>query len=150
MKSTPPENRATRSFEGTLLDYERFLAREDRVEILLPVQKRLLELDIRSFPLYRPLIKEYHLIVADLNAGKPDKITQRLTQLQKERESLTELMANVDAFIDTAVLARKRGSSGVFDNYMEGRKAIRNQELPESDPISRYLDEAEEYFELAR
>lgn len=150
VKSTPPENRATRSFEGTLLDYERFLAREDRVEILLPVQKRLLELDIHSFPLYRPLIREYHLIVADLNAGKPDKIMQRLTQLQKERESLTELMANVDAFIDTAVLARKRGISGVFDNYMEGRKAIRNQELPESDPISRYLDEAEEYFELAR
>lgn len=142
--SVAPEEQATRPFEGNLFDYERFLAREDRAEILAPVQKRLLELDIRSFPLYRPLIKEYHLIVADLNKGKPDKITQRLTKLQSERESLTELMANVEAFIDAEETARKRGSSGVFDNYMEGRKAIRNQEIPESDPISRYLDEAEE------
>ena len=97
--SVASEEQATRPFERTLFDYERFLAREDRAEILAPVQKRLLELDIRSFPLYRPLIKEYHLIVADLNQGKPDKITQRLTKLQSERESLAELMANVEAFI---------------------------------------------------
>ena len=77
-------------------------------------------------------------------SGKPDKATQRLTELQKERESLAALMANVDAYIDAAEADRKRGLSGVFDNFMEGSKAIRNQKMPASDPISRYLDEAEE------
>ena len=144
VKSVPSEKEATRLFEGTLFDYERFLAREDRAEILAPVQRRLLELDIRSFPLHRPLIKGYHHIVVDLMSGKPDKATQRLTELQKERESLAALMANVDAYIDAAEADRKRGLSGVFDNFMEGSKAIRNQKMPASDPISRYLDEAEE------
>ena len=139
-----PEEPATKPFEGTLEDFNRFLAREDRAEILAPVRERLLQLSFRSFPLHRPLVNDYLAVVTDLRAGKPQGIDKRLAELKKERERLADLMHEASAFMDAHEAEHEHRRSGVFDNYMDRIKAIENRSVREVDPIHRYLDEAGE------
>ena len=142
--STPSEDRPTRMFEGSLKDFERFIAREDRADILAPVRLRLRQLDIRSFPLHRPLIVDYHEIVTDLLAGKPSGIQKRLEDLETKREQLATLMKNVAAHLNDYEASQPAARSGVFDNYLKQIKVIENNASTDPDPISQYLMEAEE------
>lgn len=137
----------TRTFEGTLLDFERILPRKDRLEILQPVRQRLLNLSFRSFPLHRPLVNDYLIIVGDLMGGKPKNVKKRLDALEEERRRLTELLLGVTAFMDEFEATSLDRKSGVFDAYIERARAIERQSPNPRDPISTYMNEVKQALE---
>lgn len=136
---TPP----TQMFQGTLDDFERFLARQDRAEILAPVRQSLLELGFRSFPLYRPLVNDYLKLLGDLLAGQTKEVASRLEALRLERERLTGLLANMKRFMDEYKHTQLGEKSGIFDAYLERIDEIQGGSRGASDPLSNYLDEVE-------
>jgi hypothetical protein len=142
-----PGKRATRKFEGSLEDFERFRLRKDRVEILAPVQRQLLQLGFRSFPLHRPIVEEYMKLVGELYSEKPAQIKERLLTLNSERQHLTELLESIGAIMDDYERTKLNRKSGVFDGYMERAKEIESDTHKARDPISQYMDDVERALE---
>ena len=141
------EPRPTRTFKGTIADFERFIRRKDRKQILAPVRRRLIILGFRSFPLHRPLINDYSEAVADLLAGRPKGVKDRLRALKSERERLLGLMKNVEAFMDDYEKTQWDRKSGVFDAYIRRAEAVDKGRRKARDPISAYMDAVERALE---
>lgn len=141
------EERPTQAFEGTLADFERFLGRADREEILIPVRDRLLHLNVRSFPLYRPLVQDYQEVVAKLLAGRPEGVAKHLEALAEERGRMTQLLDAIRIFMDEHERRPRDTKTGVFDNYLRQVREIERGSRASQDPISKYMDEVENALE---
>lgn len=141
------EERPTREFKGSISDFDRFLARKDRNEILAPVRRHLLQLSFRSFPLYRPLVNDYLQIVSGFLQGKKKGVKARLEALTTERQRLSTLLSDVEDYMDTYEQTELDQKSGVFNAYLERARAVEQQSEKARDPISKYMQEVQRALE---
>ncbi len=147
-KEQRADTEETQTFEGSLEDFERFIRRKDREEILFAMRQRLLQLAVRSFPLYRPIVQDYIDVVEQLREKwKKGKIEEKLQALAAERTRLTENLQQISDHLNHYEVQEMTSKSGVFNEYLQRAKELEDEHVPKGDAISKYLDLVEETLE---
>ena len=130
----------TQRFDGTVMDFERFIRRKDLDEILVPVRHRLLELSFRSFPSYRKLIQDYLELVRKLRAGDTRDLENKLKALAADRETLSADLKEVKDYLNWFEVTQLQQKNGAFREYLQRAKELEGDLRPHSDVLSQYID----------
>ena len=141
--NTAEDRVPTRRFDGTVMDFERFIRRKDRNEILMPVRQRLLELSFRSFPSYRKMIQDYLELVRRLRAGEARGVAEELEALHATRANLSAELTDVKDYLNWYEVTQLQQKSGAFLEYLQRAKALEGDLMPHQDTLSEYLDKIE-------
>ncbi len=106
--------------------------------------EELLLLAARANPALRPIVQEYHQLVAQLALGKNHGVAARLGDLKILRTRLIARMAEIDDYMNWFEATQLQTSSGLFENLVNV-----SAELPRPhrrDAFSAYLDAMESNF----
>lgn len=102
--------------------------------------EELLRLQLAAHPLIRPIIEEYHLIVAEL-VGKPKKnVEKRLTKNMELQKAVTDRYNGIADYMNWFEAAKLETPSQEFDVILEMPS---NGPNGRTDPITRYLNDLE-------
>lgn len=123
-----------------LEDFEHFLKRDDIAQIVTQNEMKLMSLNFRSFPLYRPLIREYQVILETLKKGKSRGVAEKLEELSALRIELLKMARDTEDYLHLYEATTPEERSGVFDDYMKLYEKLRVQKPQRKDAISIYLD----------
>jgi len=117
-----------------------------RAEAVRPSQDALVRLSYRSFPSFRPLIAECQVILGELLKPKPQKIGERLAELEQRRLTMTEKARHARDYLDWFEITRVRETSGAFEDYLTLKARLKVNAVKRHDPVTSYLDRMEKIF----
>jgi len=144
---SPPKKERLVDVTIPLSDYSRILKRSDAKLILTNTATSLASLSTRAHPLFRPLIKEYIELIADISKHKTKDADARLKALNERRDAVLAQAKAVRDHLDWYEASESNDYSGSFDDYLRLPKTI-DLEIPRrADPISKLLDEVEKQAE---
>ena len=133
-----------------ITDYQKVIELEpsERFTAVAGVRSELERLSYRCFPIYRPLLAEYEIILREIIMGKDKEINTRLTNLSNSRKKYAAAGERVRDYLDWYYITQSDEVGGDFKAYMELSKALeKEQKSPNSkDSIQRYLDQIEDVF----
>jgi hypothetical protein len=116
-----------------------------REAILLNEVEDLLALNLRSFPLYQPIIAAYVELVSAASQGKRIRqLAAHLSELEGWRESVLTRVERSEHLLDYLEATQTRHVSSQFDDYLRLMESFEVPIQPRSDAISRYLDAIED------
>jgi len=124
----------------TLADYQHLIRRPDFAELVHSTELQLVQLSYRSFPLYRPLIKHYLALIADLKEGKTDGADAAFATLAHTRAGLLRSGQMAEDVLNLYEATEIDHTSGAFDEYKELAERLRRSKPECKDEISKYLD----------
>ena len=147
--AAPPAEAETSAAEEviSLDELDRLAALPKRAEVLRANQAALAALQLRAFPLHRPIIDAYQQVLGQIGQGKLKGLAARCEALAARRR---EVLATAEAATDLLnwYEATQRGHlSGSFERYfrmLETPAPARRS--PADDPIAQSLDELEDEF----
>ena len=122
------------------------LSKAERAESVRLTEDELVRLSYRCFPSYRPLLKEYQLILKQWVAGETKDISASLLKLTEARESMVAKSERARDFLDWFEITRARETSGAFDDYLSLKMRLKAQANSRNDSISKYLDRLDRLF----
>ena len=122
------------------------LSKSERVESVRLTEDELVRLSYRCFPSYRPLLKEYQLILKQWVAGETKDISASLLKLMEARESMVAKSERARDFLDWFEITRARETSGAFDDYLSLKTRLKAQSNSRKDSVSKYLDRLDALF----
>lgn len=132
------------------LDSWRMLAEveapEERRKAVQPSSDLLAHLSFRCFPTYRPVIRGYLDLLADLAEGETEEIDAVRTNLRTYRDAEMRRHAQLVDLLDWHHLANEKEESGEFEDYLRVRENLRKSSGQRQDPINQYLDQAQKIF----
>lgn len=145
---TPVEAKPADGEEVVALDdLDRLAALPRRAEVLRANQAALAALQLRAFPLHRPIIDQYQQVLGQLGEGKLRGLAARCEELRARRR---EVLATAEAATDLLnwyEATQRSHLSGTFDRYFQLLEApAAESSRAADDPIARSLDELEEEF----
>ena len=144
---SPPKKERLINVTIPLSDYGRILKRSDAKIILTNTATSLASLSTKAHPLFRPLIKEYIELIADISKHKTKDADARLKALKERRDQVLAQAKAVRDHLDWYEASESNDYSGSFDDYLRLPKTI-DLEIPRrADPISKLLDEVEKQAE---
>jgi len=130
-----------------LSDLERIAALPDRAERLRANQAALAALQLRAFPLHRPIIEEYQQALGQLSLGKTNGLGPRFDDLAARRREVLATAEAANDLLNWYEATQRRHASGSFDRYFKLLESPAPSRRPSvEDPIARSLDELEEEF----
>lgn len=146
--STAP---VTPSSEGGALtldiaDYEQIMKRDDAKALLTAVEVRLLQLSYRAFPLHRPMIADYQILIEQIRVGKTKGVDERLAELAAGRVALLRSAQDATDYLNWYEATQVGRSSGAFDEYDRAVEELRRPLPPRPDSLSRLLDDLDKEF----
>jgi hypothetical protein len=122
------------------------LTQAERVEAVRLTEEELVRLSYRCFPSYRPLLKEYQLILAEWVSGETKRISESLLKLAKARKTMVVKSELARDLLDWFEITRARETSGAFDDYLTLKSRLKAQSNPRKDSITKYLDRLDPLF----
>ena len=122
------------------------LSKAERLESARMTQEELVRLSYRCFPSFRPLLKEYQLILTQWIEGETKEISLTLVKLAETRETMVTKSERARDFLDWFEITRARETSGAFDDYLSLKKRLKVQSNPRKDSITKYLDRLDPLF----
>ena len=130
--------------------YQKILELEppERITAVAGARAELERLSYRCFPVYRPLLAEYEMILREVIVGKDKGIETRLKNLQDSRKTYHSVGVRVRDYLDWYYINQSNEVSGDFKAYMDLCKALEEEKgQPNSDiAVGTYLDKVEEIF----
>ncbi|MHA3770924.1 hypothetical protein ACXR0O_05230 [Verrucomicrobiota bacterium sgz303538] len=131
----------------TLSQFDEFLKLPASRAALLRGQAGMVTLSTQANALYRPVIAEYEQIFALLARGKTRGIRERITKVERYRESVLRRTADIADYLNWFEATKMESRSDAFDGYL---KVANELEAPvkRNDPISQYLDEVAQELSL--
>ena len=120
----------------------------ERVESVRLAEESLLRLSYRSFPSYRPLLREYQALLLDLAKGETKEIAETLTALAETRRTMLTKAERARDFMDWFEITRARETSGAFDDYLNLKARLKDRPITRKDGMSLYLDRIDPLFTL--
>ncbi|MGJ8695805.1 MAG: hypothetical protein ACSHYF_05765 [Verrucomicrobiaceae bacterium] len=120
---------------------------EDRLAAVSHASDLLTNLSYRCFPTYRPVVGGYLKFLSDLTGEKRDHLPEVLDNLEMFREAEKRRHDRLIDLLDWYHLSTVQEESGEFDDYLQLKKELEKVEVPDDDPIIRYVDEAQKLFE---
>ena len=122
------------------------LPASERKACILPAVERIREFFYRAFPAHRPVLQEYLLILDDIASDKDDRITQRLQDLQNERDRLLALGKRTRDYLEWYRITSSEELSGEFDSFIELKKRLEAMSGKNEGPIGVYMDSMQRLF----
>ena len=119
---------------------------QERIAAVRPAEDALVRLSYRCFPSYRPLLKEYQLILADIARNRTEKLADRLVALDESRTTMSARAARARDYLDWFEITRARETSGAFDDYQRLKERLKVNPKRRDDGISAYLDSMDRLF----
>ncbi|MGN0837310.1 MAG: hypothetical protein ACI4OS_07705 [Akkermansia sp.] len=116
--------------------------------LLRPCLDRLMQLSLRCFPGYRPIVAEYCRVVTELlNGGSPDEAQNSLGPLRELRQAYVAACLRGRDYLDWYEITHLgKENSRSFDNYAEAMRLLRREAPSAPTPISDYLDDIEALY----
>ncbi len=115
-----------------------------------PCVERLVELSIRCFPGYRPIITEYCRAIGELLKGaSADEVQNILGPLRELRAAYMRTSLRGRDYLDwyeITHLGQEKDSS--FQTYLDAMRLLRRERPGPATPLSRYLDDIEALYTL--
>jgi len=146
-KKSEEQPQADPGWEGSLEQYAEFLKRDGAVEKLDRCYIQLQALKRTGFPLYRPVIDRYCLVIERLANKKTDGIDAELADLQELRAKIRNTLVQTSDYLNFFEATRAPERSKAFDEYSKMRRELEEKPLPRrNDRITRYLDYLEPEF----
>jgi hypothetical protein len=121
--------------------------REERIQAVQGTSDLLAHLSFRCFPTYRPVIRGYLELLADLANGKTQEIETVLANLRTYRDAELRRHAQLVDLLDWYHLANVTRESGEFEDYLRVRENLRKSSGQGQDAINRYVDKVQAVFE---
>ena len=124
----------------TLADYQNFIGRADFEDLIRANELELRQLSFRSFPLHRPLIKDYRTLITEMKEGKTKGIDERLAALGQARADLLSSGKMVQDVLNLYEATQIEQASGAFDEYRKIAERLKRTKPLRDDEVSKYLD----------
>ncbi len=138
--AAPVELEPERTF--TLDQFETFGKLPGIDKALAANQAALTGLQLRIFPLHRPLLDGYQEVVAKIARGKTKGLAERLGELDASRKTLFADLSAAEEYLDWFEATQRARSTGRYEQLFRRLDEMeRKSATPRTDPISRYLDE---------
>jgi len=144
-EAAPPVQQELVNYQ--LNQYRQFQKRPDIADILHQNELRLVQLSYRSFPLHRPLIKQYLELIEAIEKGSTKGLDERFEQLVKTRAGLVRSGQMAEDLMNLHDATEADQSSGEFDGYFKLFERLRSAKPERKDEISKYLDRIQAEFE---
>jgi hypothetical protein len=129
----------------TLGEYESYLKIPTSIAALLKGQRSVVALSTQANALYRPVLSEYEQIFALLARGKTRGIRERITKVERYRESVLKRTADIADYLNWYEATQSTASTNLFDSYLKIANEL-DSPARRTDPISRYLDEVSQEY----
>ncbi|MFK7849367.1 MAG: hypothetical protein AB8D78_00175 [Akkermansiaceae bacterium] len=131
-------------------DWEKLLALPDetRADSVSLAEGDLLRLSFRCFPSYRPLLRDYQVLLKKFALNETEELSQSLNELLESREIMQGKARRARDFLDWFEITRARETSGVFDDYLSLKARLKSQPTQRKDDLSKYLDRLEPLFDV--
>ena len=110
-------------------------------------ENRLLFLSYRAFPLHRPMIHEYQIILLQIVDGNVKGVDQKLARLSKLRSLISRSTNDANNYLNWYEATQLKIRSRAFLNYQETLNDLNRPLPPRNDKLSKYLDEIENEFQ---
>lgn len=120
-------------------------------EQMRPCVDRLMELNLRCFPGYRPILMEYARAIASLLQGAaPDEAQNILGPLRELRQAYIATSIRGRDYLDWYEITQlgHAKDSGSFNSYLEAMRVLRKETPGPRTPISQYLEDIEALYSL--
>lgn len=124
---------------------------EDWKEQMRPCVDRLMELNLRCFPGYRPLIMEYVRAISELLQGSPpDEVQNIIGPLRELRQTYITTSIRARDYLDWYEITQMGNASynASFNNYLEAMSTLRKETPGPKTQISQYLEDIETLYSL--
>jgi len=105
----------------------------------------LLLLAARANPALRPVVQDYHQLVAELALGRNHGVAKKLAELKPLREKLSARMAEVDDYMNWFEATQLQTPSGLFEKLNASADSAGSRPR-KRDAFSTYLDAMESEF----
>jgi len=127
-------------------EYRRFIDHPGRADLLDDIEVKLLHLSYRAFPLHRPMIQDYQVILALLAKGKTSGVDEKLAALSAARAELAGLAGKATDYINWYEATQVERRSGAFSDYKRAFEDLHRPLPPRRDSLSKYLDQLDKEF----
>ena len=127
-------------------EYRQFIDHPGRADLLDDIEVKLLHLSYRAFPLHRPMIQDYQMILALLAKGKTSGIDEKLASLSAARAELAGLAGQATDYINWYEATQVERRSGAFTDYKRAFEDLHRPLPPRRDRLSKYLDQLDKEF----
>ncbi|MEM6278639.1 MAG: hypothetical protein AAF733_04115 [Verrucomicrobiota bacterium] len=135
------------SFIGPIEKFPEFLNRRGVEEKLTKAFNEIQHLKTFGFPLYRPLLGRYDVIIEKLAQGDANGVATELAELGELRETISKTLEQSEDFLNHFEATQSPQRSDFFDDYLRLRREFERRGSPErNDRITRYLDALEPEF----
>lgn len=133
------------SYEGSIEQFPEFIKRDGAVEKMEHCYMQLQALKRTGFPLYRPVIDRYCIVIEKLANKKTDGLSAELKSLLELRATIRNTMVQTSDYLNFFEATRAPKRSEAFNDYSKMRRELEEKPLPRrNDRITRYVD----YLEL--
>ncbi|MEM1442209.1 MAG: hypothetical protein AAGF67_07695 [Verrucomicrobiota bacterium] len=142
----PKEEPVTEAtFVGTIEQFPEFLDRKGVETKLTESFNQIQHLKVFGFPLYRPLLDRYDLVIEKLAAGELNGVSAELEELSRLRATISNTMEQAEDFLNHFEATQSPQRSDVFDDYIRMRREFERRGRPNrEDRITRHLDTLEQ------
>ena len=123
------------------------MEKQERSAAVKPAQAALVHLSYRCFPAYRPLLIEYQKQLVRLSQGEGEAVIPALQQLEQARKIMQAKSERARDYLDWFEITTARETSGVFDDYLQLKKQLKQRENDRKDGMSLYLDRMDDLFD---
>lgn len=127
-------------------DYRSFINLSDCADLLDDVELKLLHLSYRAFPLHRPIIRDYQVVLQLLAKGKTSGLDEKLAALSAARSHLAGIAREAVDYMNWYEATQVDRRSGAFTQYDSVFKDLQRPLPPRRDKLSRYLDQLDKEF----
>lgn len=140
------KNNGSERLEFHIDEYRQFISYPGLAKTLKQNENRLLFLSYRAFPLHRPMIHEYQIILLQIVDGNVKGVDQKLARLSKLRSLISRSTNNANDYLNWYEATQLKMRSGAFLEYQQTLNALNRPLPPRNDNLSKYLDEIENEF----
>ena len=120
------------------------LDEEVRKEAIIAASKKLVQLDQRCFPIYRPMLYSYGLVFNGISQGEIDSVTPMIKNLAEDRTLRKNAALRARDYMDWYML---QSADEVVGKFSEKPKANSTKPFGQKLPTERYLDLLESVYE---
>ncbi len=139
-----------RGEQFALRDFEKYAKLPGARPALRIAQVKISTLAAKAHVLFRPILREYEEVCAQLATGKNAGISDRIARIERFRASILQRSEMITDYLNWYEATQTPGSTGQFDRYLravEDRDAKAKQPVVPVDPkIAEYLDALEQEF----
>jgi len=134
--------------KAPLSDWPRLSAMtlEERRMATRLAEDALVRLSFRCFPSYRPILREYQILLAAMREKAAGDPRRKLPELLETRQVMMARADHGRDYLDWFEISRARETSGAFEDYKKLKERLRDRPNSKTSSTAVYLDRMDKMF----